>query len=352
MTVEEIKLRRLCNQHLLEPSDMMTVVRDLCGVQAQFFANAVHALKIRCSDFSEARIREQLVKNWTVRGTVHLFDPADNGLFLCCADGKNYRRNQWTEPSFWNRRGDWSLTPERQSLFTDVIVDALRDGPRSRDELKLICRQSGMTDAEEGSMFHPWGGGVREMCQRGFMHYAAQDDKVFYLTPDFSPVPEQKAMLELARRYFTCFAPATVHDAMYFFGAPARKVRGWLEQLPVTEVGCGGEKYYYIDSGRNYSGCEMAECLFLAGFDQLMMGYEKKESLFLRREHLKAVFTAAGIVRPTVLLRGSVVGCWSKKQNKLTISPFERMSTADRASVKEKAGALWQDIERIDFKEI
>ncbi len=350
MTLEEIKIRRLNNQHLLEPAEMRTVVRDLCGIQAQFFSNAVHALRIRCSDFSEDRMGGQLVKNWTVRGTVHLFDSADTGLFIRCEDGRNYRRNEWTEPSFWNRRDDWSLTPERQSFLTEVVMDALGDGPRTREELKTVCRQSGMTDAEEQSMFHPWGGGVREMCQRGFMHYAAQDDKVFCLTPEYAPVPEKEAMTELARRYFTCFAPATVHDAMYFFGAPARTVREWLEQLPVTEIECCGERYYYIDGGRDYSGCEMPECLFLAGFDQLMMGYEKKESLFLAREHMKTVFTAAGIVRPTVLLRGSVAGWWSRKQNRLTVSLFEPACAADIDAVNEKAGELWHDIDRIDYK--
>ena len=286
MTVEEIRLRRLSNQHLLEPADMRTVVRDLCGIQAQFFSNAVHSLRIRCRDFSESEMRENLVKNWTVRGTVHVFDKDDARLFIRSA---NYRCNQWTEPYFWNKRDDWGLTPEQQSFFTDVIVDALSDSPRTREELKQICTDEGMTDAEERSMFHPWGGGVREMCERGFMHYIAQDEKVFCLTPEFEPISEEKAMLELARRYFTHFAPATLHDAMYFFGASARKVRGWLEQLPVCKTECGGETYFYIESGRDYSGCTMPECLFLAGFDQLNQLLPGAELPFLQHGlHLHA----------------------------------------------------------------
>ena len=38
MNIEELKIRQLTNQHLLAPSDKITVVRDLCGVQAQFFS--------------------------------------------------------------------------------------------------------------------------------------------------------------------------------------------------------------------------------------------------------------------------------------------------------------------------
>ena len=50
MTLEEIKLRRLAGQHLLIPGDTQTVVKDLCGVQAQFMSNALHALAIRCTE--------------------------------------------------------------------------------------------------------------------------------------------------------------------------------------------------------------------------------------------------------------------------------------------------------------
>lgn len=82
MTLEEIKIRQMTNQHLLKPSDKITVLHDLCGVQAQFMVNAMHALKIRCSDYHEATIKDGLVKNWTVRGTVHVFAEDDLPLFI------------------------------------------------------------------------------------------------------------------------------------------------------------------------------------------------------------------------------------------------------------------------------
>ena len=45
MTIEELKIRQLTNQHLITPSDKMTVIHDLCGVQAQFMPNAFTRLK-------------------------------------------------------------------------------------------------------------------------------------------------------------------------------------------------------------------------------------------------------------------------------------------------------------------
>ena len=73
MTVEELKIRQLTSQYLITPSDKMTVVRDLCGVQAQFMVNAMHSLRIRCNDFDENTVADGLVKNWTVRGTVYCY---------------------------------------------------------------------------------------------------------------------------------------------------------------------------------------------------------------------------------------------------------------------------------------
>ena len=77
MNLEEIKLRRLAGQHLLVPADTQTVVKDLCGVQAQFLGHALHGLSIRCTEVNA----DGLVKSWTNRGTMHLFSVDDLPLF-------------------------------------------------------------------------------------------------------------------------------------------------------------------------------------------------------------------------------------------------------------------------------
>ena len=78
MTLEELKLRRLAGQHLLAPTDTQTVVKDLCGVQAQFLSHALHGLSIRCTEVNT----DGLIKCWTNRGTMHLFSADDLPLFL------------------------------------------------------------------------------------------------------------------------------------------------------------------------------------------------------------------------------------------------------------------------------
>ena len=350
MTTEELKIRQLTNQHLLRPTDTKTVLHDLCGVQAQFMPNAEHALKIRNYDWQEGADREGLVKNWTVRGTVHVFAEDDLPLLMHCNNGQDYQRNDWHEKSFWNQRDGWALTPERQAYFTDVIVDALQGTALTREELKQICRQRGMTEPEEGSMFDPWGGGIRELCERGFLNYVVQEKKAFCLAPPFTPIPEQKAKLEMARRYFTHMGPATIHDAMYYFHATAAQVKTWLSQLPVSAAECEGRTYFYIDSGQTYDQA-IPKCLFLAGFDQLLLAHEKKESLFLPQMYRRGIFTLAGIVMPAVLLNDEVAGKWKKKSNCLSITLFRPATQQEKATLSDAAVALWGDRVAVAFEE-
>lgn len=347
-------------------ADKLTVVRNLCGIQAQFMSNVTHSLKIRCSDYDEAAAGEGLVKNWTVRGTVHVFAETDLPLFMHCNDGKDYRRNEWRGYTFWNQREKWALTPERQKYLAGVILDALREQPHTREELKEICRKSGMTEDEAGSMFDPWGGGIRELCERGFLHYIVQEKTAFCLSPEFVPIPEKQAKLKMARRYFTHMAPATIHDAMYYFHVSAAQVKEWLSQLPVESAECGGRTYYYIENrglrpidtkhsmGDEHSieeghSIDIPRCIFLAGFDQLMLAYDKKESLYLKPENLRRIFNLSGIVMPAILLDGQVAGKWKRVPSKLSIELFSGVDAKEKALITKKAESLWDDLSAIQF---
>lgn len=351
MTINEIKLRRLANHYLIDKGNKQNVVKDLCGIQAQFMQNAIHALKIRCSDFDDKTISDGLVKNWTLRGTVHVFSEDDLPLFLNCNNGKDYRKNEWRGYSFWNQRDKWALSPERQKFFSDIILAALSDNVKTRDELKEICRQNGMTQTEEDSMFDPWGGGIRELCERGFINYTVKEKKEYCTSPEFDPLPKANAEIELARRYFTNYGPATIHDAQYFFKTTATKVKEWLKVLPIESIVCNNKTYFFIDNGKVYNK-NIPKCIFLAGFDQLMLGYEKKESLILKQEHIRSIFNLAGIVMPSILLNGEIVGKWKKKNGTFSAEIFENLNSCDCKLIKDSAEELWKDITKANITTI
>lgn len=295
MTLEEIKLRRLAGQHLLAPTNTQTVVKDLCGVQAQFLSHALQGLSIRCTEVNT----DGLIKSWTNRGTMHLFSVDDLPLFL------HEGRTHFLRPVD-TLESDAYISADRKAYFADRIVDAISQGIDEREALKTVCEKAGMTDNESQSLFDPWGGTIRALCETGRICHKVQEKKAYQLCPAFEPMEKEPARLELAKRYFTHFGPATIKDAAYFFGATQAEIKSWLKQLPVTETTLDGKSYFHIDN--SLSADELPACLFLAGFDQLMLGYEKTESLFLPKEHMRDIFNLAGIVRPAILVNGNVVG--------------------------------------------
>ena len=333
MTAEEIKLRRLAGQHLLTSADTQTVVKDLCGVQAQFLGHALHGLSIRCSEVST----EGLVKSWTNRGTMHLFSVDDLPLFL------HEGRTHFLRPVD-TLASDAYIHAERKSHFADLIVEAIARGIDERESLKGVCEKAGMTESESRSLFDPWGGTIRALCEAGRICHKVQEKKAYQLCPTFQPMAEEPACIELARRYFAHYGPATVKDAAYFFGTTQTKIKSRMKQLPLSVTTLDGRTYFYIDTGTPTA--QLPSCLFLAGFDQLMLGYEKTESLFLPGAHMREIFNLAGIVRPAILVNGTAVGWWNLKNRKLKITLF---APADERLISETASRLWGDVKQIEF---
>lgn len=348
MERNELALLRLSNQYLLHAGERMRVLRAMNGFQAQFLSNALHAMRLRCAAYDNAHAADGFVKGWTLRGTMHIFAEADLPLFL--HSGCQYRSRDWTLPSFWNQRPDWALTPQRQAYFSDLIVDALAQGPLTRESLKDRCRAAGMTQAEEDSMFHPWGGGIRELCERGFLCGMVSEEKAFRLCPAFTPMEERDALLEQTRRYFTNYGPASIRDAAYYFGSSQAEIKKRLARLPVEVAECEGQRLFSLHSGRMPEQA-LPDCLLLAGFDPLVLGYEKKQSIFLPQEYLRGIFSLSGIVMPPVLLHGSAAGRWKRSGKRLFVTQFRPFSREERGFVETAAAQLWGEDMRLIFQD-
>ena len=95
----------------------------------------------------------------------------------------------------------------------------------------------------------------------------------------------------------------------------------------------------------------MPSCLFLAGFDPLMLGYEKKESLYLPPEYMRGIFNLAGIVMPALLLNGTVAGRWKNKNGKVRVELFRPLTAAERHLFCQGAEALWPDMKKLEIAE-
>ncbi len=81
-----------------------------------------------------------------------------------------------------------------------------------------------------------------------------------------------------------------------------------------------------------------------------MLGYQKKESLYLKPEHMRSIFNLAGIVMPSVLLHGEVVGKWRYKNKQLTVELFISLDHQNIDIIKHTAETLWHDLRAVEIK--
>lgn len=370
MDICELKALRLYRQHITDPADKYTVCHDLMGLQAQFMPNVFYSLKIRCNEeITTGNFGDGLVKNWTVRGTVHAFAEDDLALFLhdaaqdhsedfkgyAIAKEKTYQyvreKEGYSEAAEEYRKNGfaWVLVPERQKYFSQFVLKKISEGICTREELKEVCAKNGMTQPEMEAMFNPWGGGMRELCGRGFLCYRVCGNKEFMLSPDFVPMGKEAAEREIARRYFMHFAPATAKDFAYYYHCTQARARELMAGLPLEKVEAGGKDYFYLGKLQK-NVPDIPKCVLLAGFDQLMLGYKKEESIFLPQEHLRGIFNLAGIVMPPVLLDGTVAGRWKKKGKKMTFEAFGKIPEKERKVIEETAAGLYGEVGKMEWK--
>ena len=96
---------------------------------------------------------------------------------------------------------------------------------------------------------------------------------------------------------------------------------------------------------------ELPGCLLLAGFDPLMLSYEKTENPFLPPDFLRGIFTMQGIVHAPVLLQGTFAGRWKRQGRHCLVTCFRSLTTVERTSVTETAQRLFPELKSVAFEE-
>ncbi len=333
MTERELVRRRLWAQHLTAPVEAVQAAGDLCGLQAQYGANALHALRIRAHSADTAG----LVKSWTLRGTLHLFPQKDLPLYFPV----QVRDLFDTDYARWRFRHDCGVTKERMAFFCGVIREALTDRPISREALKAICRQKGMTEREEPWVFDGWGGAIRMLAECGQMCVSARQGRHYVAFPPFVRLEKTQARLALLERYITHYGPVTVEDMAYFFRWPKGELKALMAELPLQAEDCKGASHYSLKQPEVLP--PLPRCLFLAGFDPMLLGYEKTQNPILPRGSVKKIFNNTGIVFSALLVDGVVRGKWKEQPKGIEVTLFEDLSDARMGAIQRAAGKLWPE---------
>lgn len=128
-----------------------------------------------------------------------------------------------------------------------------------------------------------------------------------------------QVLLELLRRFFAAYGPATLADAMWFLGLDKNAVRNLLELEEFSRLEYRGDVYFYVDDGMELG--DIPELTLLSGFDPLIVSYKERDAV-LPAEYKRAVILKSGICLPTIAVNGQVAGIWNLKNGKPVVEFF------------------------------
>ena len=119
-------------------------------------------------------------------------------------------------------------------------------------------------------------------------------------------------LAELARRYFNSHGPATVHDFAWWSGlavSDARSAVALAEPHLANETVAGRAYWYSQDTPPPAK--RTPDVHLLPAFDEFLVGYTDRSAV-LRTQDAPSVNNGGGILSPTIVVDGQVVGTWKR----------------------------------------
>ena len=212
---EQIQRRRMHGLYLSRKcEDITQLSRDLMGLHCWFHRNVAFSAVIRGADLMNWK--HALTKTWLYRGTLHGVAYDDLPLLLAPHAG---------DQSFeqWMLRDLLSETQLREAV--DRIISLMEDGVYSRTEMRKIFADDYDPKVID-YLFSSWGGIFVSLACQGKVAFRNMASRDFDLI-DAQPLQmNDQVLLELLRRFFTAYGPATIADAMWFLGLDKRWFKG------------------------------------------------------------------------------------------------------------------------------
>jgi hypothetical protein len=302
----------------------------VCGIQAQDGPASRLGVRARCGasadqDVLDAIAERRVVRTWLMRNTIHLVAAADIRWMTALLGPMIRRRFQTVR---WPELG---LTPALLEAAAGMTPEVLAGQALTRHELAAALVEHGVpvpTDGQAPTHLLVYLSTVGLTC-RGIDRGR---DATFVLLeewlPDAPAGPRgDDALTELARRYFAAFSPATAADFTTWSGLPSsRAIETIRDELSETDV--FGRPGYRLGEVEPAHGVRL-----LPAFDNYLVGYAVRS--FIDDTRRGEVYVG-GVIRPTVLRDGRVVGRWRLVKGAVEITPFEPFDGRTASAIEKE----------------
>lgn len=356
-------------------SDEVATVRALLGAQSQQMGPSVHGIALRTAHRPAAVAVQQLlmesqppvmVRTWGQRDTLHVYPVEDWPVVVAASvewPSSGRRVAMPTEEDLApvrERAVSAGRAVTRSDLF-DLVSPELRDsisGHIRNYAQQMMKPGYSEEDFELAVLRFAAGRLLWTLAHSGDVAFGGKSgNETAYLArqvgwPDLPwDLPDARAAaVSLARRYLSCFAPATVQDLAHFFGSRVTLAREWVAALEpeLAQVACGGRRGLLAlaadaDALREAPADDWPTRL-LPMWDGAMMLHADKTWRLPEAEH-KSVWKRAAVVAPTVVARGRIVATWThkllKRGAKIEVTPLSGWRSKEHlADVEREAQAF------------
>jgi Winged helix DNA-binding domain len=314
--------------------DPVAVARRLLAVQGQDPRGARLAIRARSRGLTAADVdaalsdERSLLITWLNRGTLH----------LVCSEDYAWLHALTTPPLLTGcsrRLAQEEVSPAAAERGVRAIERALAaDGPLTRATLRERIDAAGVRTEGQALVHLLMLATVRGLIVRGPM---AGKDHAYALVAEWlgaqPKVDRDLALAQLARRYLEGHAPADERDLARWAGLPLRDVRMGLAAI-AAELRERPDGLLELRRARRARMAPEPPPRLLGAFDPLLLGWCSREPIVGQN---KTLVTDNGLFRPFALVRGRAVARWRLTGREVALEPFERLTRADEAALRDDA---------------
>lgn len=351
MKVDSLRAERLRSHLLSAPaSDVVTAAEHLLATQAQEFWGGRWALaartrpgrggrRVTIRDVDAAFDRGELVRSWTMRGTIHILPARDLAWVLSLTGERQTRQG--------------AATHRREGIDDDVVAraetaarTALRGGNRlTRRELFDVFELAGVDTSGQRGYHVLTRLSMRPVIVQGPVvprEGGPTHEQYFVLAEEWigeSAAPPDP-LAEFFVRFVTAHGPAGVRDFAWWTSLPLGDARQAAEAAAdrLVEVDEG----LYVAPDRPRRSASAPSVLALPPFEEYYISYADRTVACAPAFASVIGPSMNGIVRPILVADGAIVGVWkhSVAVGRHTDSPVPELLAPGTATDTEIADAL------------
>jgi hypothetical protein len=280
--------------------------------------------------------RRELVKAWTLRGTLHLHAADELPLWLAASAWEPSELKPWIDPKGVKHPGLGIGDVEELRL---AVLDALDGRCLLREELavEVVRRVGKKVGGRLTSGFAFFGGAA--LCQG-----PPQGAKITLARPDqwvegWQEVDKDTALREVSRRFLQTYGPSRATEFREWFSSAD------FDPGPVDELDVEGHRAIVLAGDTEFPKPTPSVRL-LPEYDVYVMGFREREHLVppaVREQvaaHGRGRYEGPAGVR-FLLVDGIAAGLWERKKRgrriELTVTPAQKLTRPQRTELEHEA---------------